>query len=177
MALSSATSSQSALQRNLDHLAGLTHDPGQVDALADEQAELAEETVGTMDRDHPVLGAIALDDRHGPRLDDEEGLSRSPGGEQDLARFDGAHPPEPAKALPLLLVETREGAVTVGGLGKTDPRWTRDAGAHAPMPRCVSRPAGRAGSAFRVNVRDHYADLVDEAPGPVSPGWSERISG
>jgi hypothetical protein len=52
------------VQGNLDQLPGVTDDPGEIEPLADDQAELPQEPVGPLDRDHPILLAQPLDDRH-----------------------------------------------------------------------------------------------------------------
>ena len=58
IALSSATSSQSFSSGTWITSPGLAGDAGQVEALADEQAELAQEPVRAVDGDHPVLLAV-----------------------------------------------------------------------------------------------------------------------
>ena len=60
------------LDRDLDHLAGLPDDSGQIETLAGQHGELAQKATGAVDGDHPVLLAVALDDHNRARLDDEE---------------------------------------------------------------------------------------------------------
>jgi hypothetical protein len=71
-----------------------------------------------VDGDNPVFLAIALDDRDRPRLDDEEVARGIPGGEQRLAPLDPAKASQLAQPRELILVEPREGAIALRGLGE-----------------------------------------------------------
>ena len=105
---------------HLDDLAGVAHDGRQIDARARQQVELAKEAVGTVDGDHAVLGAVALDDRHDARLDHEEVIAGVAVAEEHLPGLDLAHLPERAQPRALLLTQPGEGPVTVLGLLHAD---------------------------------------------------------
>ncbi len=105
------------VQGNLDHLSGVPHDPGEVEPLPGDEAQLAQEPVLPVDGDDAVLGAQALNDGHRSRLDDEEVAALIAGGEEHLARLDGANATELAQLGPLALVEPGKRAVAIDGLG------------------------------------------------------------
>ena len=69
-----------------------------------------------VDRDDPVLVAVALDDRDRARLDQEEVVAGVALAEQDLAGLDLPHGSDRAQPRPLLLVEPRKRAVAVDRL-------------------------------------------------------------
>jgi hypothetical protein len=104
------------LHRDLDHLALVADDSGEVDALPGQHAELAEEALGPVDGDDPVLGSVALDDHHRARLDDEEVALGVALGEEDVAGLDVAELAELPQLSQLVLVEARVGAVAVWSL-------------------------------------------------------------
>jgi hypothetical protein len=101
---------------NLDHLAGIADDRGQLYAGAGQEVQLAEESVGAVNGDHPVLVHVALDDRDRSRLDDEEVVLVVAGPEQDLSDVDLPHRPDRTKPCALLLGQARERAVAVARL-------------------------------------------------------------
>jgi hypothetical protein len=102
----------------------------------------------TVDGDHAVLRAIALDHGNGPRLDHEEVVVRATGVEEHLSGLDPAYLSEPAQPRTLLLVESRKRTVTV--LRFLDPQSNRLAhsapsslaSGACPRPPEPSGPAG-----------------------------------
>ena len=119
-ALSSATISRNLSNGTWITSPRITDDRGQIEALAREQTQLADEAVRPVDGYHPVFLAKALDDRHGARLDDEEVAAHVARGKQDLARLDLANATQLAQSRPLVFVEPGKRAVAIGGL--CDPR-------------------------------------------------------
>jgi hypothetical protein len=69
-----------------------------------------------VDGDHPVLLAVALDDRHGAGLDEEEVVAFLALTEQHLPRLDLASRAERAKARALLVTQAGKRAVAVDRL-------------------------------------------------------------
>ena len=120
---SSAAITRSAARRDLNHLARVAHHRGEYGVRSREQAELAEEPVRAMDRDHTVLGAVVLDDGYRARLDDEEVVVGGAGTEQHLARLDLPHRPQPEQPRSLLVIQSREGALPVRGFLEAGTEW------------------------------------------------------
>ena len=102
---------------------GVANDPGEVEPLPGEEAELAQEAVLPMDGDDAVLVAQPLNDRHRSRLDDEEVAALVAGGKQDLAGLDLANAPKPPQSRPLVFVEARECPVAIDGLRQARSDW------------------------------------------------------
>src|SRR5205814_6711981 len=87
--------------------------PGEIETLSHEKSELSEEAALAVDGDQSVLPAVVLDDRHGPRLDDEEARALLALGEEDLTGLDLPNASERSEALELVVVEARKGTQPV----------------------------------------------------------------
>ena len=105
-----------AVHVDLDQLAGVADDRGQVHARAGEQVEIAEEAVRPLDRDDPVLCAVALDDRDRAGLDDEEVVALVALAEQHLPRLDPPNLADLTQPVAMLVAQAGERAATVGRL-------------------------------------------------------------
>jgi hypothetical protein len=66
---------------------------------------------------------MSLDDRYGPRLDDEEVGALVAFGKEDITVRHRPAPAEPPESRHLLLVEARGGTADVGGLGEPCGDW------------------------------------------------------
>ena len=60
------------LEGDLNDAAAIANDRREVEALADDEAQFAQEPAGSVNGDDAILGAEALNDRRCSRLDDEE---------------------------------------------------------------------------------------------------------
>ena len=82
-----------------------------------------------VDGDHPVLTPVALDDRDGAALDDEEVVAGVAVTEEHLARSHRAELARGPQPRALVVVEPRERAAAVGGLVHAEPERVAHAGA------------------------------------------------